>query len=120
MKIYLKKDGQWTLMQGEELQSEMKLQGIIVGEGASVGAGARLETTMDAVVLGPLGSENRMLTFYRHPTGVRAATGCFDGTLDEFSKAVDKKHGESRLGREYVAALAYARAKFALGNGGEK
>ncbi len=41
-------------------------------------------------------------------------TGCFYGTLDEFSAAVDKTHGPGVHGIEYMAAIAMIDAHAAL------
>jgi carbonic anhydrase/acetyltransferase-like protein (isoleucine patch superfamily) len=89
-------------------------KGARVGKEARVGKGANIATTLDCIVMGPLGSNSRMLTFYRHKDGIKASTGCFDGDIDEFTEAVKAKHGNSRIGREYLAAVDYAKSKFSL------
>lgn len=90
-------------------------KGARIGEWASIGERASIENTLDCIVMGPLGTDNRMLTFYRSKTDtMRVATGCFDGTPTEFLVAVENKHGDSRLGKEYRIALEYGKAKAAL------
>ena len=140
MKIYLKSNGEWKLFEGDAAVKQLATNNIIIGARAIIGEGARIgaraiigewarigararigeeasiEHTIDCIVMGPLGSENRMLTFYRGPQSLRAATGCFDGNLESFVTAVKSKHGDSACGKDYLAAVEYARVKFSLNN----
>jgi hypothetical protein len=58
-----------------------------------------------------------MLTGYRIEKGWRVATGCFDGTVDEFEARVKAVHAGTLHEREYLAACAYLRVKFGAAAG---
>ena len=85
--------------------------GARIGDGASIGDRASIGKSDRWCSLGPLGSDGRMLTVVCSKKSIRCYTGCFTGTDAEFLKAVKIKHGDSPLGVEYRAALAYAVAK---------
>lgn len=45
--------------------------------------------------------------------------GCFNGTLEEFTAAVGKRHEDSRHAKAYLAAIKLAALQISLsGNGG--
>ena len=49
-----------------------------------------------------VGSENGTLTVFRTKDGDLFVTrGCFSGTMAEFEAAVNEKHGDSKIGRQY-------------------
>ena len=140
MKLYLQKDGLWTLFENVTPE-DLKARNIFisdrarVGEGASVGKGARvgdrasvgegasvgawarvgekhvIATTYDCIVIGPLGSRKTMLTGYRHDGKIHIGTGCFLGTFAEFEKAVKEKHGKSEHGKAYTDALKFIKQR---------
>lgn len=57
---------------------------------------AQITTENDYFVCGPVGSRQDYITFYRTATGIYVKTGCFEGTIDEFKKAVRDRHGRNR------------------------
>ena len=75
---------------------------------------ALIENSRDMLVIGPLGSRDDRLTItFKNRDGtpaVKANTGCWSGTLDEFEARVKEVHGDSKHGREYLATVAYVRA----------
>lgn len=60
------------------------------------------------------GSANRTTTVFKTPYGVRINCGCFNGSLDDFVKQVEKTHGDNKFGREYRAIIEVIKAKFEL------
>jgi hypothetical protein len=54
------------------------------------------------------------LVSYLTDKGVMVRAGCFYGTLDEFSAAVEKTHGDSAHGKEYQMALLMIESHAAL------
>ncbi|WNO29945.1 hypothetical protein [Bacillus phage SDFMU_Pbc] len=60
---------------------------------ATIEDGASLRRTSDVFVIHPIGNENGTLTAYLDRDGeVRCTRGCFNGTLEQFSEAVEKTH----------------------------
>ncbi len=84
---------------------------------AAVRGHASIDRTTDHLTIGPIGSRNRVTTFYREGDGIGVACGCFTGTLDEFRKRVVMTHGDNQHARDYLAAADFAKIK--LGVGGE-
>jgi len=60
------------------------------------------------------GSSNRTTTVFRTKNGYLINCGCFTGDLDKFSQAVDKKHGDNRLGLEYKAIIEVIKLRVAM------
>lgn len=57
------------------------------------------------LMIGPIGSRSSYLTLFSTDHGIYAKTGCFFGTLDDFSNAVTETHGENEHAREYRAVI---------------
>ena len=76
--------------------------------------GKKLIGVRPIFIIGPLGSDARYLTAYLTDGGVMVRTGCFFGTLEEFSAAVTEKHGDNTHGREYRAVIAMIEAHAAI------
>lgn len=87
---------------------------IVIPANAILCAGTRVDLPEDFIVMGPLGRGQRMLTFSRNKYTIFAATGYFRGTLKQFETKVRRIHGNSHHGKEYLAAIKYAKAKFAI------
>ena len=64
--------------------------------------------------ISPLGSDARMLMAVSTEKGIYIRTGCFSGSLDDFTAAVKKKHAANEHGREYVAAITLIELHFKL------
>ncbi len=121
--VYLSdKRGLWALYEGDAAMARMAALGIALGDGARIGDGAcigdrasigvdgRVPRTATHHVMGPLGSDSRMLTGYRGSNGeIRAATGCFDGTMEEFESRV-REYSDTEHGRRYLAAAQALRS----------
>ncbi|MFE8033821.1 pentapeptide repeat-containing protein [Thiohalocapsa marina] len=67
--------------------------------------GATLVCDRPILQIGPIGSRADYLVAYLADVGVRIASGCFFGSLEEFRAAVAETHGDNIHGREYAAAI---------------
>ena len=84
-------------------------KGAVISERADIGKGWRVEHPRDCILLGPAGSRDAMLTVAWTRGMVRAATGCWEGALDDLGAAVVARHGDSQYGRDYAAVVAMTR-----------
>jgi hypothetical protein len=91
-----------------------------VSGSATVSGDATVTQTTDYLVIGPLGSRDAYLTvtFKDVP---QITTGCFTGTIEEFKKAIKKKHGRDHCKKrgnqhegEYLAAISFINGMTAL------
>jgi len=64
--------------------------------------------------MGALGSRQAPMTAYKHNGTIWIGTGCFIGSIADFTERVKKVHAGTRHEAEYMAALDYCRAKFAI------
>ena len=65
--------------------------------------------------VGGVGSRNDTTTFFAcKDKKIRVVCGCFFGTLDEFSRAVSKTHGNSEYAKVYMLAIERAKARIDL------
>ena len=79
-------------------------------DNTTIRGGARITGAADHLCIGPIGSFDGYITFYRGRRGaIMVACGCFDGTIDKFAEQVARVHGDNRHGRAYGAAIAFAR-----------
>ena len=79
---------------------------------AKVSGNARVTKTSDYMIVGPVGSRDQTTTFYKTKNdGICVSCGCFYGTIDEFEKAVEETHGDSKHGIVYRAAIALAKTQ---------
>ena len=79
---------------------------------AWLGMGCLVENTRDYLVISKLGSRNDTTTIYRTENDVWVSCGCFNDSLKEFEKAVKETHGNSKFAIEYLALVAFAKARF--------
>ena len=63
--------------------------------------------------IGPIGSRQATLTYKRRGEFEEVMTGCWRGTLLEFQEAVTKKHGITKYGVAYQAAITFIRTLLA-------
>jgi hypothetical protein len=73
--------------------------------GADLREGIKLIGEAPIIKIAPIGSDEGCLLAYKTDKGVYMQRGCFFGTRDEFSAAVEKKHGDNHHGVVYRAAL---------------
>jgi len=66
----------------------------------------------DILTISPLGSRDDTLTILHNKT---CATGCFQGTIDEFLAAVKETHGSNEHAKLYYKAINFAYEYFGWG-----
>ena len=80
---------------------------------AKVCVDAEIKNPTDYIVIGPIGSRNDCTTFYKtKDSNIRVVCGCFNGTLEEFEKAVKKTHEGTRHEKVYMDAIAFVKRTF--------
>ena len=84
--------------------------GKVTGNGRVAGYGrvfgdAMIKKPTDILTISSLGSRNATLTVLYNKT---CATGCFQGTIDEFLAAVKKIHGNNEYAKLYYKAINFA------------
>jgi uncharacterized protein YjbI with pentapeptide repeats len=62
------------------------------------------------LIIGPIGSRSAYAYFWPTDKGLRVTTGCFSGSVDDFAAAVRDRHGDGKHGKDYLAAIALAKA----------
>ena len=61
------------------------------------------------------GSANRTTTAFKCKDGkIIVNCGCFSGNIEDFAKAVERTHGDSKYGREYKAMIELIKVKFGI------
>ena len=79
---------------------------------AWVSGNARVSGAGLALWIGGIGSRNGTTTFFAcEDKTIKVVCGCFFGTIDEFSAAVEKTHGDNEHGRVYRLAIEMAKAR---------
>jgi uncharacterized protein YjbI with pentapeptide repeats len=68
-------------------------------------AGALLVGERPIFQIGPIGSRCAYFTAYLTSEGVKLRTGCFFGTVDEFTAKLSEEHGDNIHAKEYRAVL---------------
>lgn len=71
-----------------------------------------IDSSRDLVTVGPIGSEDGILTAYRGENGIMVTRGCFSGKLSEFAEAVDQTHDTNRYGQSYRALIEFLKLHF--------
>jgi hypothetical protein len=77
-------------------------------------SGASIDKKWRVTTIAPIGSEHGQLCTIDNQDGrgIVYKRGCFVGTEAEFIAAIAKKHGGTAIEREYLAAIAFVKAKF--------
>ena len=73
----------------------------------------------DYICIGPIGSRNEYTTFYlTEDKNIMVSCGCFNGTLEEFIKAVNDTHKDNDKYRsEYLSAIEFVKIKLGYKGG---
>ena len=82
-----------------------------VSGSAKIKGSAYIKDTDDCISISPIGSEGGSFTAYKTKTGIECTRGCFKGTLEEFTEAVRKKHGDNQYGKEYQTVIDLVRLR---------
>lgn len=70
--------------------------------------------------IGNIGSRADTTTFFACRDGkIGVKCGCFSGDIQQFEEAVRDTHGDSQYGKEYMAAIALAKAKIGGNDGAD-
>ena len=78
-----------------------------------ISGNASIQSSNDILTFSNVGSENGTLTAYRTSDGsVDLKRGCFRGNVVEFLNAVEEKHGDSRIGKEYRLFVQSIKIRF--------
>ena len=64
--------------------------------------------------VGPIGQDDRILMAFSTEKGIYLKTGCFFGTVDEFLKNLQEKHGNNDHAHEYKSALVLIAKHFEI------
>lgn len=59
--------------------------------------------------IGPLGSRGSVITFRKVGKDIIVITGCFEDTIEEFTKKVNRVHKQSQHAQLYLMACHMAR-----------
>ena len=67
--------------------------------------GAKLIGERPIFMIGPIGSHCAYFTSYNTDKGIMLRTGCFFGTIDEFTEKLSEEHQDNDHAKEYLSAL---------------
>ena len=82
---------------------------------AWVSGNAEVSGNADYCCFQSFGSANRTTIAFKSRDGkIIVNCGCFSGDIDDFAKAVEKTHGDSKYGREYKAMIELIKVKFGI------
>ena len=95
------------------------LGGAYLGGANLRGAYLRKEIKIKAIQrpffqVGPIGQDDRILMAFSTEKGIYLKTGCFFGTVDEFLKNLQEKHGNNDHAHEYKSALVLIAKHFEI------
>ena len=76
---------------------------------AEIYGNAEIQTSQDYITISPIGSRNDVTTFYKTDSGIDVKCGCFNGSIEDFLKAVEETHGDNKYGKAYRAAAELAK-----------
>jgi hypothetical protein len=84
-----------------------------VSGNAQIFGNARVRSFHDICIMSSFGSQGRTTTAFRcKDKFIKVNCGCFNGTLAEFEKRVDKTHGNAHYGREYKTMIELIKVHF--------
>jgi hypothetical protein len=59
-----------------------------------------------------IGSRSDGCTIFNLKNGLFVRSGCWFGTIDDFIKAVEEKHGDNKFAKQYLLAVKLAKVSF--------
>jgi hypothetical protein len=74
--------------------------------------GAYLRDAIGILTIFPIGSRGDQIVANVREGAIRLKNGCFYGGVEEFLAAVEKQNGDSKIAREYRAAVELIKIKF--------
>lgn len=70
---------------------------------------AYIQLITDYLCIGPIGSRGNFTTFYKtEDQGIWVSCGCFNGSIEEFERAVRKRHAGTLHEKEYLNAIRFS------------
>lgn len=79
---------------------------------AWVSGNARVMESSDCITIGAIGSRDDTTTFYRGTDGgIYVSSGCFSGSIDDFSAEVKQVHAGTKHERTSLLAIELAKAQ---------
>lgn len=86
-----------------------------VYDDARVYGDADISKPTDLIAIGAIGSRNDDTTFFRNKDNkIIVDCGCFNGTIEEFEKAVEENHVGTKHERTYKLAIELAKTQIEL------
>ena len=79
----------------------------------------KLGDVSDVMMVGPIGSRGGYTTIFHTDKGVFVVCGCFRGTIEEFAKKVEEKHGNNRHAMDYKALIEFVKKRYEAEASGE-
>ena len=78
---------------------------------AKIYSNAHITNINDYIVIGPIGGRNDFTTFYlTKDKEIMVSCGCFNDTIDEFIKAVNKTYkNNDKYKKQYLSTITYAK-----------
>ena len=83
-----------------------------IGNSAIIGDRAEILEQRDLFCVGPQGSRDSMLWAWVKNKEIHIGTGCGDGPISDFERAVRKEHGTNKYAKEYDRSLRWVREYF--------
>ena len=86
---------------------------VIINNIIRIEARSDVSSSLHYLLIGPIGSRNDYTTFSKSKDGkIFVACGCFNGTLEEFEKAVKKTHKGTYHEKVYMDAITFVKRTF--------
>ena len=79
---------------------------------ARVSGDARVSDDAHHITVSPIGSEGGFLTAFRQKdNSIVVSRGCFSGSIEEFEKAINATHGDSKYAEQYKIVISLIKSR---------
>ncbi|AMO83876.1 hypothetical protein [Obesumbacterium proteus] len=83
-----------------------------VSGNAQVSGDAQVYDNAHHITVSPIGSEGGFLTAFRQKdNSIVVRRGCFSGSIEEFEKAINATHGDSKYAEQYKIVIALIKSR---------
>ena len=73
---------------------------------------ARVSDDAHHITVSPIGSEGGFLTAFRQKdNSIVVSRGCFSGSIEEFEKAINATHGDSKYAEQYKIVISLIKSR---------
>ena len=73
---------------------------------------ARVYGSAHHITVSPIGSEGGFLTAFRQKdNSIVVRRGCFSGSIEEFEKAINATHGDSKYAEQYKIVISLIKSR---------